>query len=148
VPLQLRDSSSTAVLEDDLGEYNKKKWRLFGFSNGRYVEFPNAGADVFTPGQSLFLIVKESNKTIDAGPGQSIRIDREFKVPLKPGHNFVATPFNFGIPKRKLRLWSQEDIELQTYSGQWISADSLLPWEGYHLANSNQRPDTLFINPK
>jgi len=38
VPAVLQNSSSDAVLADELGSYDKKKWRLFGWSNGQYVE--------------------------------------------------------------------------------------------------------------
>ena len=38
VPAVLQNYSSDAVLADELGSYDKKKWRLFKWSNGQYVE--------------------------------------------------------------------------------------------------------------
>ena len=147
VPMQLEDSSAASVLLDDLGKYDRKKWRLFGLGNGQdLVEFPDAGD--FALGRSLFLIVKDPGKVIDAGPGQSIKTDREFTMTLKPGHNLIASPFNFNIPASKLRLASGDSIKLCTYKGEWIPANELSPWEGNYLANNRSVNDTLFVNPE
>jgi len=146
VPLQLEDSSAASVLLDDLGKYDRKKWRLFGLGNGQdLVEFPDAGD--FVLGRSLFLIVKDPDKVIDAGPGQSVRTDREFPITLVPGHNLIASPFNFNIPAGKLRLTSGDSIKLCTYKGEWIPANELSPWEGNYLANNRSISDVLFVNP-
>ena len=145
VPIQLDNPSPQAVLVDELGRYNIKKWRLFGFINGKYVEFPHAGA--FTPGHSLFLIVKDPNKIIDAGPGQSIRTDKQYRITLEPGHNYMASPFNFIIPANNLRLASGSAIALWAYTGEWVKENVLSPWGGYYIGNNNQHSDTLFINP-
>ncbi len=154
VPIQANNASATAILEDDLGTYADTRWRLFGLISGRsdkrpYIEVSQTGT--FTPGKSLFLIVKESSRTIDSDAGQSIRTDKEFAIPLESGHNFVATPFNFEIPNTKLRLKSGatgSTIALKTYTGvDWVAANKLLPWEGYYIANNSSVPETLFVNP-
>jgi hypothetical protein len=155
VPLRLSDSSATAVLIDNLGAYDNAKWRLYDLgtrlpvsNKTPYIEVSQTG--FFTPGKSLFLIVRDPNQRIDAGPGQSVKTDQEFRIALEPGHNFVATPFNFTIPASKLRLKSGGVITattLQTYDQNWIRSDRLSPWEGYYLANNNATRDTLFVNP-
>jgi len=160
VPLQLDNPSAAAVLEDDLGSYDNTKWRLFGLAAGSsqnlntkepYVEFPNAGANAFTPGASLFLIVKEPGKTITLGAAKSIRTDQRFGMPLQPGHNLIATPFNFLMPVGRLSLKSGGSVSaLKTFgggSGFIPETTALQPWEGYHFPNVNQAVDTLFINP-
>jgi len=153
VPLQLNDPSATAVLEDDLRQYSDTVWRLFGLVPGQplsnkspYTELSQTGA--FTPGRSFFLILKEPNKTIDAGPGQSVRTDQKFSITLEAGHNFIATPFNFDIPKSRLSLQNGGVIDLQTYAGNWAAENAKLsPWEGYYLPNNRTSPDILFVNP-
>ena len=150
-PFQLADASALAVLQDDLGSYNNTVWRLFGLDAGQpltnkspYVEVSQNGT--FTPGKSFFLIVNES-KTVDAGPGQSIRTDQEYSITLLPGHNFVASPFNFSIPLSKLRLQSNSAFSLQTFNGTWTPiTDVISPWEGYYLPN-NGGNDVLLVNP-
>lgn len=156
VPLELDNTSAAALLEDDLGAYDKTKWRLYGLAantrrdagNKRpFVEFPSAGANAFVPGQSLFLIVKEAGKFIDAGSARSVKTDREYAIALQSGHNFVATPFNFTIPAAKLRLQSGGAVVLRTYDGGWKTADKMAAWEGYYIANNSTSPDTFLLNP-
>jgi len=159
VPLLLDNPSAAAVLEDDLGAYDNTKWRLFGLAAGPsqnlnnkepYVEFPNAGANAFAPGTSLFLIVKDPGKIVTIGASRSIRTEVKFSIPLQPGHNFVATPFNFAVPVGKLSLKSGGSLNaLKTYgggSGFIPEQAALQPWEGYYFPNVNQAVDTLFVN--
>ncbi len=150
-PFQLTDPSALAMLQDDLGSYANSVWRLFGLDAGQpltnkspYVEVSQNGS--FTPGKSFFLIVNAS-RTIDAGPGQTIRTDQEFSIALLPGHNFVASPFNFDVPLNKLRRESGSPVSLQTYSGAWTPVtDRIVPWEGYYLPN-NGGNDVLVVDP-
>jgi len=151
VPFQLSDPSAPAVLQDDLGSYNNAVWRLFGLDAGQplgnkspYVEVSQNGS--FIPGKSFFLIVNES-KTVDAGPGQSLKTDQEFSMALLPGHNFVASPFNFSVPISKLRLQSGSPVSLQTFNGTWTPiTDVISSWEGYYLPN-NGGNDVFLVNP-
>lgn len=150
-PFQLTDPSALAMLQDDLGSYANSVWRLFGLDPGQpltnkspYVEVSQNGS--FAPGKSFFLIVNAS-RTIDAGPGQTIRTDQEFSIALLPGHNFVASPFNFSVPISKLRLQSGLAFSLQTFNGTWTPiTDVISPWEGYYLPN-NGGNDVLLVEP-
>ena len=153
VPLRLDNASTAAVLADDLDPYDNAKWRLFGLISGQplsakepYVEVSQSG--VFTSGKSFFLIVRESNKQIDAGPGETVATSKRFSLTLSTGHNFVATPFNFDIPKAKLQLHSGGVVDLQTYNHGWAAENTKLsPWEGYYLPVNRAGGDTLFVNP-
>jgi len=152
VPIHLDNPGAANVLEDDLGPYNPEVWRLFGLAANQplsnkspYAEFPNAGT--FVSGKSLFLIVRDAGKVIDAGPGQSVKTDQEFRIPLQVGHNFVAAPFNFNIPVSKLRLKSGGTVVLRTYNGSgYPPVTEMQPWEGYYLPNNSTTVDTLFVN--
>lgn len=151
VPFQLTDASALAVLQDDLGSYNNTAWRLFGLDAGQpltnkspYVEISQNGS--FVPGKSFFLIVNTS-KTVDAGPGQTLKTEQPYSIALLPGHNFIASPFNFSIPISKLRLQSGAAFSLQTYAGAWTPVtDVISPWEGYYLPN-NGGNDNLLVDP-
>ena len=152
VPLSLNNASAAAVLTDDLDAYDDTKWRLFDLDPNQpptnkspYREVSQSG--VFTSGKSFFLIVREPNKQIDAGPGLTVATNKKFGIPLASGHNFVATPFNFEIPKAKLRLHSNGVVDLQTYTSGWATESvKLTPWEGYYLP-INGAGDTLFVDP-
>ncbi len=152
VPLQLNNASVQAVLEDDLNQYDNSAWRLFGLVIGQpltnkspYVEISQTG--FFTSGKSFFLIVRESSKTVDAGPGQTLKTNQAFKIPLESGHNFIANPFNFTIPVGKLRLKSGSPVTLLGYNGSFLRTETLAPWEGYYLANNRTETDTLVVDP-
>ena len=154
MPLQLDNPSATAVLEDDLGPYDDKKWRLFGLdptasqnpdNKTPYVELRSSGD--LSAGKSLFLIVADPGKTITIGPARSLRTDQEFQITLQRGHNFIGTPFNFTIPANKLRLQSGGAVTLRTFNGSFSPATEMQPGEGYYVANLNQTSDILLINP-
>ena len=148
VPLNVDNKSPVAVLEDDLGKYDKKKWRFYELKPDQsYIEFPNTSE--MTSGKAFWLIVKESDKTISTGSGISNPTDTVSSVSLHPRWNFVGNPFNFPIPINKLRLKSGRPIDIRFYDGAWTDALSTLsvlsPFEGYALfANT---ADKLFINP-
>jgi len=86
MPLQLDNPSANAVLEDDLGPYDDKKWRLFGLdptasqnpdNKTPYVEL-RSGGDL-SAGKSLFLIVSDPGKTITIGGPSRCAPIRSFK---------------------------------------------------------------------
>jgi len=144
VPLALTASSVEAVLFDDLGNYDIKKWRLFEYRNGQYLEYPTAAR--FAPGRAFWLITKNS-ATIDCGAGALIS-DRFYKIPLQPGWNPIATPYNQPIPTSNLQLASGSTLQLWYYSGFWNDkVNQLMTWEGYGLLNDSAKPDTLLIAP-
>ncbi len=151
VPADLDDKSPRAVLEDDLGSYDDTKWRFSELlADQTYVEFPNTSA--VTPGKAFWLLIKDAGKIIDTGGGLSNRTDREFKIALHSGWNFVGNPFNFSIPVEKLRLQSGAAVELRSYTGSWNEpianpVASLAPFEGYALFNESTSADTLLVNP-
>jgi len=154
VPLDLNDKNPRAILEDDLGLYNKKKWRFYELQADQldqsYAEIPDTAK--MAPGKAFWLIVKEAGKIIDTGPGISNPTDKEYAIPLYPKWNFVANPFNFPITMNKLRLRSNgQSPLLRSYTGSWSPMSTQItvfePFEGYAVDNKLNIIDTLFINP-
>lgn len=142
-PLNLQDKSPKAILEDDLGSYGDKKWRLF--NQDMKTEYPNSGN--FEPGSAYWLIVKNGGK-IDCGPGVTNRTDSSFEIDLQQGWNLVGNPYNFNIPVNMLSFsdTSAGTPELQRYKGNWRVSDTLKPFEGYAIY-SNSEDNRLIINP-
>jgi hypothetical protein len=139
VPLNLQNSDPVAVLEDDLGEYNPKQWRLFQYTPGTdsYVEFPNIND--FLPGKAFWLIVRESNKVIDSGIGSTVVTNQPFTITLAQGWNDVALPFPFVVDAVDIVVPSQVSGPY-TFDEQWIlpnQVSALLPWEGYSFFSEN-----------
>ncbi|UCE07258.1 MAG: T9SS type A sorting domain-containing protein, partial [bacterium] len=139
LPLIIDNPKPDAVLEDDLGPYNRKKWRLFHYNtqSGTYDEFP--GTDEFYPGKAFWLIVKDHGKTIDSGIGTSVPSDTPFVIPLQPGWNDIANPFNFTIDWNKIAVSSgniQDIMGPYTYEDRWLIPSeivTILPWQGYSV---------------
>ncbi|HIB34325.1 MAG TPA: T9SS type A sorting domain-containing protein, partial [Candidatus Marinimicrobia bacterium] len=111
VPALLQNSSSDAVLADELGAYDKKKWRLFKWSNGQYVE-SNVS---FNPGAAYWLITKNEEQ-INTGPGKTTRIFSTIKRNLSDGWNMVGNPYIFPINLAENVVFSQ-NVEPTLY--QW-----------------------------
>lgn len=150
VPLDLDEKDPAAVLEDDLGPFDDTKWRFVELrpENQQLVDFPDTFFDM-EPGRAFWLIVKETGKSIDTGPGVTNPSNREFAIPLHPGWNFVGDPFDFDIPFANLRLKSGNTPDIRFYAGRWSQASSpLRPFEGYAVANRDDVVDTLFVNPQ
>jgi photosystem II stability/assembly factor-like uncharacterized protein len=160
VPLDVDDKSPETVLEDDLGRYDKKKWRFYELRDDYYklpagtsiyTEFPNTGE--MTPGKAFWLIVKDSSKVIDTGPAVSNKTDKEYAISLHSGWNFIGNPFNFQLPIEKLRLKSRgKPPILRYFSGEWNNLATnpvagILPFEGYAVFDSIFPGDTLLVNP-
>lgn len=95
VPLVLDDDAVTAVF-DQLGPYNKKKWRLY-----TYYEDDNREYQAFSkiePGLGYWLIIRNT-VTIDPGKGQTVPADEEnpFEISLTTGWNLIGNPYDFPI---------------------------------------------------
>jgi hypothetical protein len=146
VPLSLDNKDARAVLEDDLGQYKKSKWRFYELlSDQMYTELPNTSQ--MTPGKAFWLIVKDAGKVIDTGVGISNKTSEEYAITLHPKWNFVANPFNFPIPMDNIRLKSGKLFKLRSFTGSWdtTKVEEMPPFEGYALFIESQ--DTLLINP-
>ncbi len=139
VPLFLDNPKADAVLEDDLGAYDLKKWRFFHYNSdsGTYDEFPDT--DEFSPGKAFWLIVKYANKAIDSGIGTSVPADKPFVIPLKQGWNDIANPFHFAVDWNNISVRSgkiQDIIGPYGYEDRWLIPSEIvkiLPWKGYSV---------------
>lgn len=137
VPLSLDDRDAETVLEDDLGTYDPKKWRLFQFqtSSGTYNEFPRIGE--FKPGAAMWLIVNEPNKTISSGVGKTVESHQPFEITLSEGWNDISNPFTFPVGREQIQVVSGSASDIigpYTYQDQWqlpSNVNTLEPWEGY-----------------
>ena len=150
MPLDLADPDPAAVLEDDLGPYDREKWRLFSLNATQIwdnAEFPNCGD--MTPGRGFFLIVGEAGHVIDTGPGTTVPLDEPFAVNLQAGWNLVGNPFNFDVPMANLAIESSGDLDVRDYQGSWgelSGTSNLAPFRGYLVAAAADN-DRLLIDP-
>jgi hypothetical protein len=154
-PMQLEEASPQAVLADDLGSYDDKKWRFFELVEN-YLSVP-ADQSIYRElgevpamktGIAYWLLVKDAGKVIDTGAGVSIRTDSVYSIAFQPGWNFVGSPFTFPMPFEKLSLQSGRQLDIRFYNGAFVPAISpMQPFEGYLVANNSTAGDRLLIDP-
>ncbi len=97
-PLELNNQSIVSVLEDDLGPYDKTRWRLFEFdANTGLNEYGDEFSEVKL-GQAYWLIVKDET-TLDTGEGHTVKANDQnlYEISVKPGWNLIGNPYNFSI---------------------------------------------------
>ena len=152
LPLLLENSQPQAVLEDDLGRYDRTQWRLFLYNSlsGGYAEFPSINP--FAPGKAFWLIVREPNKRIDSGIGTTVAANQPFQIALQPGWNDIGNPFVFPVNWRDVKVVQGDSTQIMgpyTYRGQWLlpnQVTTLSPWEGYAVYSAMPAA-TIAISP-
>ncbi len=146
VPLNLADKTPRGVLKDDLGPYERTKWRFYALqADQSYAEFPNGTME---SGKAFWLIVKESGRRIRIGPGVSNSTAEPYVIPLHAGWNFIGNPFNFPT-KAQARLGDGAAFGIYSFDGTWSDPQSpelkeLQPFDGY--AVFTRAATTLVIN--
>jgi hypothetical protein len=132
VPLELKGKSVAEVFEDDLGAYDKTKWRLGHYEGKEVMEYQD-GLDKIEPGKGYWLIVRKKND-INTGEGTTFPVKAEapFSIELKTGWNQIGNPYSFNV------LW--EDVvssskpakvgELFIYEGGYKQSDVLPRFRG------------------
>ena len=135
IPLNLVNGSVGAVLEDDLGAYDNRKWRLFGYQSGALQEYQgpeDARLDNFQAGRGYWFISK--NPTLpNTGAGTTVRANslQPYQMPLKQGWNLIGNPYNFNISWPQVKLFNRNPSglgNLKIYEGGFLDAESdILP---------------------
>ncbi|MDZ7344935.1 MAG: hypothetical protein ONA90_10535, partial [candidate division KSB1 bacterium] len=144
IPFQLDNPALKAVLEDDLGPYDKKKWRLFEYrpdltGDNAWVEYTAASISPFKPGNAFFMIVSEANKVITSGAGRTVSTRSKFRIELKKGWNLFSNPFNFAIHRNNMVLTNTSipqdstNVSIRSYERGWNIDDTIEPWRGYAI---------------
>ncbi len=148
VPLQLSDYSVESVLVDDLGSYDKTKWRIFRVINGVNVEYGELGFPSMNPGYGFWLITKEA-KNLDVGSGLSISTAQAYSVSLSPGWNQLGNPFAFAVSWGDIEKNAGIENQLLIYSGSGYQQVSYLsPWQGALVKNNASTNVVIKIKPK
>ncbi|MBC7922477.1 MAG: hypothetical protein H7Z75_15465, partial [Ferruginibacter sp.] len=135
VPLNLADGSVGAVLEDDLGAYDNRKWRLFGYQDGTLQEYQdpeNPPLDSLRAGRGYWFITK--NPTLpNTGAGTTVRANsrQPYRMALKRGWNLIGNPYNFNISWPQVKLFNRNPSglgNLKVYEEGFLDVDSeILP---------------------
>lgn len=137
---------------------DRPNFKLFAWSLGRYVTYPNMPADKVLLGRAFFL--NTPRPLVITQEGASADPNVPFEIQLAPGWNMIGVPYNFtlrwldmkvrdgGVEKSVQQAIADQAIRngLWTYvSGQYVLASELQPWMGYWVRAN--RAVTLLIDP-
>jgi hypothetical protein len=115
VPLNLAQKSVESVFADDLGPYDKSKYRLFTYGSGSTSELSSSSS--IEIGKGYWFIAAES-KTVNSGPGTTALVgdNKPFKVPIVSGWNLIGNPYNFDFDWDIVtEAFANEDKSLGTF---------------------------------
>jgi hypothetical protein len=137
-PLALNSKTINDVFADDLGPYDRPKWRMYRYDNGITSEL-SASTSV-DPGQGYWLIAK-SNTTIDTGPGTTVSTSSgaPFSVQLKADWNEIGNPYNFNISWADVQAANPGLPGLRIYNGDFTDGTKLHAMEGGFVKVSSAR---------
>lgn len=102
VPGDYSSISLFDMLEDDLGGYDKTRWRLFDYQNTTLVEQSTGGSGVIRTGQALWLrqrvgaSISLDFQDVHKSYGDRLR-SNPAQVPLVPGWSDVGNPLAFDV---------------------------------------------------
>ncbi len=132
VPLVLDNGEVDAVF-NQLGPYNKKKWRLYTYYDGDNREYK--AFSKIQPGLGYWLIMREA-VTIDPGKGQTVSADEEhpFEISLKPGWNLIGNPYDFPISWENVLKYNNNPTGVEDLvvfaNGSLVESDLLERYRG------------------
>lgn len=138
VPLNLDNRDALSVLENELGQPDSKRWRLFHYENGQNLEYPQGFRNIVL-GKGYWLIVREpwsaSGNSIDTGPGDGARNNQAnpFVMNLQQGWNQIASPYNFNISWTDVRTANNNPPglgRLRIFDGSFQDSDVLRRFRG------------------
>ncbi len=97
IPLVQYDNKISSILNDDLGKYNKRKWRMFHYQNNKLSE-NGKNLSTMEPGKGYWFIARKKH-TVDTEAGNTVQVHQQklFEITLKPGWNQIGNPYNFDI---------------------------------------------------
>jgi hypothetical protein len=133
IPLDLKNKEVSAVLEDDLNEYDIKKWRFFHYNNGSLSEYLSGLSTVET-GSGYWLIARNpANITTGEGTTIKVRSSNPYTLRLKKGWNQIGNPYNFNISWNDVKVYNKlpEGLgNLRVFDSEFKESDILQKFRG------------------
>lgn len=145
VPLLLDEPAVDAVLTDDYGPYNTRRWRLFRWEGDDYAEYP-AVAGTFAAGNGFWLITSDG-APFDVENGRSADPSAPFRLTLQPGWNQIGNPYAFPVawPASSADPRIEDPVAYDSLGFQY-GQTALNPWEGYFVRNLASTPLTVTLS--
>jgi len=139
MPYKLNDARLSSVLENDLGNYDHHKWRLWTWRNDAdgYGEFTKVDIGQFTQGKSFWIAASKDKFFSEAG--QSYKPET-INIKLEKGWNQIGHPFAFPVRKKDIFAATRDTADLSPiygYNDQWQPVTQLETGKGYFVKNTN-----------
>lgn len=136
VPYQIGQNSVTSLFSvlNELGEYDKTKWRMFSHEGGTtFKEFPDF--NTLQPGKGYWLLVNDQNPvTIGFADAPVIQNNQSalFEITLKPQWNLIGNPYTVAIDWSDVQDYNSDVPvdDLKIFTGSYTNSDALQPFEG------------------
>ncbi len=146
IPLELKDPSVEHALEDNLGSYNPRKWRLFAYGNGVLQEYQQ-GFTTLQPSQGYWLIVKDQ-RNITTGEGSTHKVyqDSPYVVRLQKGWNQIGNPYNFNVVWGDVKAYNRNPAglgNLRVFENGFKNTDTLKLFRGAFVFAENEMTISL-----
>jgi len=122
------------VFEDDLGRYDRSKWRLgrWNPASHSYAEYPSVAA--LSPGRGYWLIQRDP-RAVDAG-GLTTNSVAGVTLTLEPGWNMIAGPYFFDVAWMNVLASTDIESPIGRSGTTYVPSNVLEPWQGYWVYNN------------
>ncbi len=137
IPLSLDDNAVAAVLEDNLGTYQKNRWRLYHYDDTTGTEYDPAGGPFgnLRTGDGYWLIVRNQPEGLNTGAGTTVQVDQQhpYRMQLRKGWNQVGNPYNFTLSWADVRNYNNNPAglsNLYVFEEAYRESDVLKRFQG------------------
>ncbi|UZR97039.1 IPT/TIG domain-containing protein [Chondrinema litorale] len=150
IPLDLDATAVTSVF-DELGSFDKSKWRVFRIQSGDYQEY-NSFSNIDL-GRGYLILYTQNTTSFNSGAGTTVTAtkDNPFSMSLQQGWNMIASPYLFTISWEDVLSDngidnSLENFHVYTSTGYQNSNGILDAFEGaIYFAESAENVDISVI---
>ena len=139
IPLTLASKSVNSVF-DELGTYDRPKWRMYHYDNGATTELN--GSSQLQPARGYWLIAKtDPGSAINSGAGTTIETSTAtpYEITLKSGWNQIGNPYNFNLSWADVQTANPGLPGLRVYNSDFVDGTRLKKMEGGFVNVSAQQ---------
>lgn len=151
VPYMIGQNSVTSLFSvlNELGEYDKTKWRMFSHEGGTvFKEFPDF--NTLQPGRGYWLLINDQNP-VTLGFTEAPVIENNqsqlFEITLQPQWNLIGNPYTVAIDWSDVQDFNDhiQLDDLKVFNGSYSNTDLLQPFEGGFVFLNGSANQTIQI---
>lgn len=142
IPLAVGNSDITSIVQDDYGEYDPLRWRLFRWleeeeSDPAYIELPDMSAGQSQVGSGrAFWLIHAGGIPFDVDSANTIASVEPQQVYLERGWNQIGNPFAFPVAWDTVGGTASVQGLYEYRDGEYRIVTVMEPWKGYFVNNN------------